>query len=161
MRSFEQIIEEFGPALARTAASYERNAASQQDLLQEIRLALFRSLPGLKDLSKLRAFVFRVAHNCCVDHVVRQAGKPAAVDDFAEVQSDDRTPEQELLRQEKARRLVEAVRQLELPYRQVIALLLEDMSYAEIAETLGISVVNVGVRVNRAKGRLKELLHHD
>jgi DNA-directed RNA polymerase specialized sigma24 family protein len=45
---------------------------------------------------------------------------------------------------------VQAVRQLELPYRQVMPLLLEDLSYIEIGETLGISVANVGVRVNRA-----------
>jgi len=43
----------------------------------------------------------------------------------------------------------------------VITLLLEDMSYLEIAESLGISVGNVGVRVNRAKARLKELLDHE
>ena len=161
VQRFEQIIEEFGPALARTAASYERNAAMQQDLLQEIRLALFRSLPQLKDPSKLRAFVFRVAHNCGVDHVVAHTGKSATADSSAEPQTDERTPEQELLAQERTRRLVEAIRRLELPYRQVITLLLEDMSYVEIADALGISVANVGVRVNRAKTRLKELLPHD
>jgi RNA polymerase sigma factor (sigma-70 family) len=161
VQRFEQIIEEFGPALARTVASYERNATTQQDLLQEIRLALLRSLLQLKDPGKLRAFVFRVAHNCCVDHVVRHAGKSMALDDSAELQADDRTREHELLAKERTRRLVEAVRRLELPYRQVITLLLEDMSYVEIAESLGISVGNVGVRVNRAKARLKELLDHE
>jgi RNA polymerase sigma factor (sigma-70 family) len=161
VQRFEQIIKELGPALARTVASYERNAATQQDLLQEIRLALLRSLPQLKDPGKLRAFVFRVAHNCCVDHVVRQTGKSMALDDSGELQADDRTPEHELLAKERTRWLVEAVRRLELPYRQVITLLLEDMSYLEIAESLGISVGNVGVRVNRAKARLKELLDHE
>jgi RNA polymerase sigma factor (sigma-70 family) len=158
---FEQIIEEFGPAIARTAASYENDAALRQDLLQEIRLALFRSLPQLRDWSKLRSFVLRVAHNCCVDHVVRHAGKSTAADASNDLPIDDRTPEQQLLAHEKTERLVEAVRRLGLPYRQVITLLLEDMSYVEIADALGISVANVGVRVNRAKTRLKELLHHE
>jgi DNA-directed RNA polymerase specialized sigma24 family protein len=40
-------------------------------------------------------------------------------------------------------------------------LLLEDLSYEEIAEALGLSVANVGVRVNRAKQQLKVLLRHD
>ena len=79
----------------------------------------------------------------------------------AELPSEAFTPEQVLLGHERTHRLMQAVRQLELPYRQVMTLLLEDLSYIEIGETLGISVANVGVRVNRAKITLKELLHHD
>ncbi len=52
------------------------------------------------------------------------------------------------------------MRRLELPYRQVIALLMEDLTYAEIAEALGIGVSNVGVRINRAKALLRSLLDH-
>ena len=59
---------------------------------------------------------------------------------------------------ERSRRLVEAVRALSLPYRQVITLLLEDLSYEEIAEALGLTVNNVGVRINRAKAQLKAML---
>ena len=62
---------------------------------------------------------------------------------------------------ERGERLLEAIRQLTLPYRQVMTLILEDLSYEEIAETLGITIDNVGVRVNRAKKQLKERLHHD
>ena len=42
--------------------------------------------------------------------------------------------------------------------RQVMTLLLEDLSYAEIAEALGLSLSNVGVRVNRAKAQLRTML---
>ena len=48
---------------------------------------------------------------------------------------------------ERSHALLDAVRRLTLPYRQVITLVLEDLTYAEIADVLGISVVNVGVRV--------------
>ena len=66
-----------------------------------------------------------------------------------------------MIQAERSERLLEAIRQLALPYRQVMTLILEDMSYEEIAETLGITVDNVGVRVNRAKKQLKELLNHE
>jgi RNA polymerase sigma factor (sigma-70 family) len=69
--------------------------------------------------------------------------------------------EQSVIQAERSERLLEAIRQLALPYRQVMTLILEDMSYEEIAETLGITVDNVGVRVNRAKKQLRERLHHD
>jgi RNA polymerase sigma-70 factor (ECF subfamily) len=162
VRNFDPVIDDLGPALGRIAASYERNTALREELLQDIWLAVFRSLPQLKDSGKLRTFVFRIAHNCCVDHVVKHAGAPETTDDIpTDLQSEEFTPEQHLLGGERSRRLVEAVRRLELPFRQVMTLLLEDMTYNEIAESLGISVANVGVRVNRAKIQLKEFLHHD
>jgi RNA polymerase sigma-70 factor (ECF subfamily) len=55
-------------------------------------------------------------------------------------------------------RLSDAVRRLPLIQRQVIVLALEDMDYQEIAAVLGISEVNVGVRLNRARTALKKLM---
>jgi RNA polymerase sigma-70 factor (ECF subfamily) len=159
VNTFQEVSDELGPALARIAASYERNAALREELLQDIMLAIFRSLPRLKDSSKLKTYAFRIAHNCCVDHVVQHAARPAAEGVSEDLASDAFTPEQEAIGNERTARLVRAVHQLELPYRQVMTLLLEDLSYVEIGEALGISVANVGVRVNRAKGLLKELLH--
>jgi RNA polymerase sigma factor (sigma-70 family) len=161
VNTVQNVIDKWGHALARIAASYERNPALREELLQDIMLAIFRSLPRLKDSTKLKTYTFRIAHNCCVDHVVQHAAMPPTEGVPAELSSEAFTPEQVLLGHERTHRLVQAVRQLELPYRQVITLLLEDLSYIEIGETLGISVANVGVRVNRAKITLKELLHHD
>ena len=59
---------------------------------------------------------------------------------------------------ERSNRVTAAVRRLPLPYRQVMTLLLEELSYGEIAEALDISLSNVGVRVNRAKAQLKAML---
>ena len=51
--STEAVIDEYGPALARLTASYERNRALREELLQEIFLALVSALPRLRDPSKL------------------------------------------------------------------------------------------------------------
>jgi len=80
--------------------------------------------------------------NCCVDHVVRSVAAPDGVavsESLSEsLPGAEASPEQQLLRQETSFRSMKAVRGLDLPYRQVMTLLLEDMSYLEIAETLGI-----------------------
>jgi RNA polymerase sigma factor (sigma-70 family) len=161
VNTFKEAINELGPALLRVAASYERNSALRQELVQEILLAVFKALPSLREPAKRRSFVLRIAHNCCVDHVVRCVAAPHMVEAAEIVAAAEASPEQELLSQETSLRLTNAVRALEIPYRQVMTLLLEDMSYAEIAETLGISIDNVGVRVSRAKARLKELMSHE
>lgn len=158
MAKLEGIIVAFGPALARVAASYEADPALQEDLLQEIMLAVHKALPSLKDQERVAPFVFRIAHNRSVTHVIQQTSRRKLI-----IPRDENdatvTPEDSLLLNERSRRLASAVRRLPLPYRQVVTLVLEDLSYAEIAEALGITLSNVGVRVNRAKTQLKALLN--
>jgi RNA polymerase sigma-70 factor (ECF subfamily) len=157
MADLEGIIAAYGSGLARVAASYEADPALQEDLLQDILLAIHRALPSLKQEERLAPFVFRIAHNRSVTHVVRQSvQRRRAVPLTPEEEAEN--PEQLLLADERSRRPAAAVRRLPLPYRQVMTLLLEELSYSEIAEALGLSLSNVGVRVNRAKAQLKALL---
>ena len=156
MTDLEDIIAAYGSALARVAASYEANPALQEDLLQEILLAVHRALPSLKHEERLAPFIFRIAHNRSVTHVIRQSAQRTR--ELPQLAEETETPEQLLLADERSRRVAAAVRRLPLPYRQVTMLLLEELSYAEIAEALGISLSNVGVRVNRAKALLKAML---
>jgi RNA polymerase sigma-70 factor (ECF subfamily) len=156
-----EVMTAFAPALARIAASYERNPALRDELLQEILVAVLRSLPRLQDPDKLKPFVFRIAHNRSLTHVTQRMRERATPEDLDALADEVPTQVQALIEQERSERLLEAMRRLSLPYRQVMTLLLEDLSYEDIAETLGISVANVGIRVNRAKQKLKVLLGHE
>jgi RNA polymerase sigma-70 factor (ECF subfamily) len=162
MATFEGVIETFGPGLARLAASYEFDRALREDLLQEILLAIHQALPTLREESQIGPFVFRIAHNRAVTHVARRASERRAAATFEAGTMDEagaaESQEDKLLADEHTQRLLWAVRRLPLAYRQVITLVLEDLSYADIAKALGLSVSNVGVRVNRAKVILKELM---
>jgi RNA polymerase sigma factor (sigma-70 family) len=155
------VIREFGPALSRIAASYERNSALRDELLQEIFIAIIAALPRLSHVDKLKPFVFRIAHNRCLSHVTKRIRERDGEQRLEELTDLSTSDEQALIEEERGARLLRAVRRLSLPYRQVITLLLEDLTYEEIGETLGISVNNVGVRVNRAKQQLKAVLDHE
>jgi RNA polymerase sigma factor (sigma-70 family) len=157
----DEVIRQYGPALARLAASYERDRALREELLQEIFMALVSALPRLQDPAKLKTFVFRVAHNRAVRHIQYRVREPRGGIEADEVAADAPSHEQAMIARERSEKLLEAVRDLSLPYRQVITLLLEDFTYPEIAESLGISEANVGIRINRAKQQLKEALRHD
>lgn len=157
MTSLSDIIREYGAPLARLAASYEADPALQEDLVQEILVAIHRALPSLRQEDRLAPFIFRIAHNRSVTHVIKQtARRKKGALDFS--QDEPATPEQLLLADERSKSLTDAVRQLPLRYRQVMILTLEELSHAEIAEALGIGISNVAVRVNRAKAMLKVLL---
>ena len=157
MADLKGIIATYGPALARVAASYEADPALQEDLLQEILLAVHRALPSLIDQDRLAPYIFRIAHNRSVTHVIQQsARRKIYIPEIPDIEVE--TPENLLLSSERSRNLAACIRRLPLPYRQVMTLVLEDLSYAEIAEALGLSLSNVGVRVNRAKSQLKAML---
>jgi RNA polymerase sigma-70 factor (ECF subfamily) len=159
MTSLDRIIDSYGASLSRIAASYEADRALQEDLLQEMLIAIHRALPRLREQDRLAPFVFRIAHNRAATHVSRQVRRKEGERGGVEDRHVNATPEAIALSGERSQLVGTAIRSLPLPYRQVMTLLLEEMSYAEIADTLQISVSNVGVRVNRAKALLKERLH--
>jgi RNA polymerase sigma factor (sigma-70 family) len=156
-REYEQLWRDHGPSLARLASSYELNAYSREDLLQEIRLAIWVALPRFRGESSLRTFLFRIAHNRALTHVWRRK-RNISSEDSQETVDTRAGPEAAAIQAVNCSHLMEAIRQLPLPFRQVITLSLEDLSHAEIASVLGISENNVAVRMNRARKLLREKL---
>jgi RNA polymerase sigma-70 factor (ECF subfamily) len=66
------VAAEFGQSLSRLAAAYERDPSRQQDLLQELHFALWRSLAAFGHHCSLRTWVYRVAHNTAATYVRQQ-----------------------------------------------------------------------------------------
>jgi RNA polymerase sigma-70 factor (ECF subfamily) len=159
IRRAEALWAHFGPAISRTLVAYERDAELRQDLTQEVFLAILGSIERIEAASHRKAYLFRIAHNVAVDHVAREA-KYAWVELDEAIADPGVDPAGDADAAGERGRLLEAVRQLRLPYRQVIVLALEGFEHEEIAEVLGIEAGTVRVRYFRAKTRLKELLNH-
>jgi RNA polymerase sigma-70 factor (ECF subfamily) len=60
---YEEAVSTHGPALDRLARAYEADPETRRDLLQEIHLALWRSLDSFQSRCSLRTWIYRVAHN--------------------------------------------------------------------------------------------------
>lgn len=159
---FVALLRAFEPALARLAASYETVPQAREDLLQEIRIALWTALPKFRNEASLRTFVYRIAHNRALTHVWRrkQAGFHDTIDELplADVHPG---PETVAVIASDKEQLFVAIRGLPLPLKQVITLALEEMSYAEIGAVLGITENNVAVRLSRARGFLRERMRRN
>jgi len=158
---FAAVLEEHGAALRRAVASYERDPALQEDLYQDVCLALWRALGRFRSEASLRTFVLRIAHNRGVSHLVRQVRRgavdePMAPGQEAEIVALQRGPEDEALGRERAERLRAALRTLPIGLRQAVTLRLEGLAHREIAEVLGISENAVAIRLSRARSRLEE-----
>jgi RNA polymerase sigma factor (sigma-70 family) len=146
------------PALGRLAGSYAGSTGERDDLLQEIALALWQALPRFRGECSERTFLFRIAHNRCINHIARRRSMDSLEGLELDPADESRPVDQALSQQQDSARLTDAVRRLPVIQRQVIVLALEDMEYHEIAEVLGISESNVGVRLNRARATLRKLM---
>jgi RNA polymerase sigma-70 factor (ECF subfamily) len=149
------------PALGRLAGSYAGSTGERDDLLQEIALALWQALPRFRGECSERTFLFRIAHNRCINHIARRRSMDSLQALELDPADDSRPVDQALSAAQDSARLGNAVRRLPVIQRQVIVLALEDMEYHEIAEVLGISESNVGVRLNRARASLRKLMGED
>jgi RNA polymerase sigma-70 factor (ECF subfamily) len=155
---FTALLATHGPALSRLAASYARGPGEREDLFQEIAIAIWRALPRFRGECSERTFLFRIAHNRAIAHLSQRRLPIDAVDEDLEVKDARPDPEEVLASEQQGRRLLRAIRRLPLGYAQAVTLTLEGMSYAEIADVLGITESNVGARLTRARQMLRAML---
>ena len=155
---FDRLFTEQGPAMRRLAAGYSRTPADADDLFQDVWLAIWRALPRFRGDCSDRTFVFRIAHNRGITHRTRTRWRREETIDERDVP--DPSPDPAAIADTKAQRerLVSAIRTLPVAFRDVVTLSLEGLSNQEIAEVLGMSYGNVGVRLTRARRALKQCL---
>lgn len=155
---FDEIFAEFSPALARMAASYAPPGPAREDLNQEILLALWQAVPHFKGDCSLRTFVFRVAHNHCIDAIRRGKLTLAEQEELDALPSPHDSPEDHVTHLQQLELLARAMRRHLTPsHRQALSMALEGFSHQEIAETMGISLSAASVRIHRARQTLKQL----
>lgn len=159
---YAEAAERFGPALDRLAAAYERDADARRDLLQDIHVALWRSLSRYEGQCSLRTWVYRVAHNTAISKVIRpRTSAPTLVVIDEDLESIVTTGDRDhaLDRRRALDRLYALIHRLRPLDRQVMLLYLEEEDAASIAEITGLSAANVATKVSRIKQILVRQFH--
>ena len=131
---FERILADHGPAISRLAFSYEAVASVREELVQEIVLAIWQALPRFRGECSERTFVFRIAHNRGLTHACRRRPAHQPLDELEERDEpvDPRPdPNEQAAQMRQRARLMSAIQSLPLAQRQIIVLMLEDLSHAE------------------------------
>lgn len=154
----DQFTDEILPNQAlihKICRMYRDTPEDREDLFQEIIYQLWKSYPKFEGKSKITTWMYRIGLNTAM----ASFRKPKVNLQYA-----DAIPEKKILPEVptepwREELLFSAIRKLEKGERALIALYLEDLSYAEIAEVIGISENNVGVRLNRIKTKLKTILN--
>jgi RNA polymerase sigma-70 factor (ECF subfamily) len=150
-------------ALRRSLQRYVRDAATVDDLYQEVSLKVLRSLDTVRDPQALRGWLFQLARNACLDYLRREARRPGGdAGALAETPARGelgRSPADQLLSAERIAAVRRALSELPETQREAIRLRIEDgLDHEGIAARLGISRQAVEVRLCRGRAHLAQRL---
>jgi RNA polymerase sigma-70 factor (ECF subfamily) len=151
---------EHGGTVLKVARAYTLTTEDCQDLAQEILLAVWRSLPQFQGRASTATWVYRVALNTALTWRRKERRRRAREQPVLEIESlsvAGSDSAQQMAEREAVQRLHAAIRQLPKTDAALVLLYLDDLNYRQMAEVLGISKNNVGVKLFRAKKALGEL----
>ncbi len=153
-------LREHRGILLKVAGSFATEAAEQADLFQDMAMEIWRSLPGFKGQSKPSTWIYRVCLNTALtwQRSKRKDELQSPLDRVPELSCSSPLPGRLHEEDEIMRKLFQAVRALPAGERSLIILLLDGLSYREIAEITGLTENNVGVALTRVRKRLAESL---
>lgn len=153
---FQTLLGQHEKIVFKVANMYCRNTEDRGDLVQEICMQAWRSF-GSYDATRLfSTWLYRIALNVAISYA-RSAGHrdrhTVSLDkDEHDVADDNATPHDGDVR---VRALHDFIDQLDALNRALMLLYLEDRSYRDIAEVLGITETNVATKINRLKQRIR------
>lgn len=157
-REMTRRVEASRARVYRVAYAWCHDAALADDLTQEVLARGLGNLDQLREEEKLTGWLLSILHRCWIDHL-RSRRDCESEEVLAELPADEPGPDAHAEARETVRRVRVAVGALPLGQRQVLTLVdLEELSYAEVAEILGIPIGTVMSRVCRARSALRVLL---
>ena len=155
-KRFEEQIKQHEPLLYKVCHTYAYTEADREDLFQEIVIQVWKAYPHFKGDAKFSTWMYRVAINTAINGLRKRkisvtSHEPEKLS--ADVSDDNRSQEEE----EQFQQLYKAIEQLNQVEKAIVMLYMEDYSYAEMEEILGIGQGNLRVKMNRIKDKLRQL----
>ena len=162
--SFEELVRRYQRPISSYVYRMVGDYEAALDLTQEIFIKVYGSLSRYRAEFKFSTWIYKIAHNCAVDHLRRNAGRERSLlaglegDNYElPIESGNLSPEQESERRERRLEIEFVVRSLPAAYRELIALRhSQDLTYEEIVEVTGLPLGTVKNRLFRAREMMRQ-----
>lgn len=165
--AFHTLVERYAAPIFNLAYRLTRDRMEAENITQETFLRIVTSRQRIRLDEPIKPYVFRIALNLCRD--LARKRHPVLFADLTRTEPDqdaeesiiDDAPEpwEKIAQAELQARLSDAVKQLPARYQAVLILrYVEDLSYADIAKTIGLSLNTVRTHLRRAKQQLRRAL---
>jgi RNA polymerase sigma-70 factor (ECF subfamily) len=152
----------YGAPLERMVRAYEADPSRRQDLLQDVHVAIWRSLLTFDGRCSLRTWVYRVAHYTATKHILAdrrvRLHEMHTLDEIPDT-SDDRNAASNAIEADSLQRLLTLIERLKPLDRQVILMYLEDFSAEAIGDVVGLSASNIATKIHRVKKLLATMFN--
>jgi RNA polymerase sigma-70 factor (ECF subfamily) len=153
---FSDLLEAHRRIVFKVANTYCWHAEDRADLSQEIVAQLWRAFSAYDPTRPFSTWMYRIALNVAISSLRRrrQETRTVPLDEAVHDIADHRRHDPDA--DERTRALYRVIDRLEPLNRALLLLYLDERSYREIAEILGISETNVATKLNRLKARIRE-----
>lgn len=151
MIDFKTVYNDYWPKVFRLCMGYVNDTDAAKDLAQETFIKVWSQLPRFRNESSVGTWIFRIASNTCLRQLQKDIKMPKS-----QLPLEIKEEIQDLSIEQKLKFLYECIAALPELERIIISLELEEMNQREIAQIVGISEINVRVRIHRIKEKLTQ-----
>ncbi|WP_224482669.1 RNA polymerase sigma factor [Robertkochia aurantiaca] len=156
--SFVTSLEKNQNIVHKICRLYTHDQESHNDLFQEITIQLWKAYPNFRGDSKFSTWMYRVALNTAIT-LYRKSKRQVKTQDFDSVMFRIKSDPYDDTQDKQLNLMYRAIKELNDIEKALVFLYLEDKSYKEVADTLGITEVNARVKMNRIKTKLKAIIN--
>jgi RNA polymerase sigma-70 factor (ECF subfamily) len=162
---FRKVIDANDNRIKSVCRYYSKDQEKQKDIYQEILVNIWKGLDSFRGDAQPGTWIYKIATNTALGFVMKEQKRlnlEVVLEEknlkyFSEEPEVQHLPEKENMLNE----LENQINQLSVIDKILISLLLEDLSYRDIAEIVGITEPNVRVKIHRIKGILREKMNKD
>lgn len=162
---FGLLVDRYQQKLIRYGSKFLYDHNNVEDIVQDIFIRAYQNIQSFDTKQKFSPWIYRIAHNMFINAIKKYSRNPLYFFDLDTIMphlvyEDSSRNERE---QAETKKMVDkGLNLLDPKYREIIVLYYyEELGYKEIADILQIPVGTVGIRLQRAKERLKKLLPRD
>ena len=147
------MVKEYRKTIYTVCYFFSKDTEEVNDLYQEILINLWKGFPNYRGESSLKTWIWRVSLNTCSNQERKKKSRirrvPLSID--IDLYNDEDAGSRQI------QMLYDRINRLDVFDRAIILLWLENMTYQDIADVVGISVSNVTTRLFRIKEQLKSM----
>lgn len=164
-RAFGELVSRYESKVYSLALKMLRNPEDAEDVLQDTFLRAYRGIKSFKGNSTFSTWIYRITANSALMRLRKRQLPTVSIDDADEREAPINIadwapgPVEQMLNQETQAAMTEAIEALPPEFRQVFVLRdVEELSNAEVAEILDLSVAAVKSRLHRARLKVRNRL---